>query len=255
MKTNVIVILMGALLSSCAIIRPGEVGVKRTLGKLNKKVLKQGAYGYNPFVTTIIKTPTRTVNIEVKLDLPSKEGLNIQSIISILYKIEEQKVPVLLEDIGENYERIITSVFRSASADVCAQFLAKDMYSGKRGEIEAAIAKKMNEILAQQGIVIENVLMKNIQLPPGLARAIEVRLEAEQDALRMKFVLEQEKLEAERKRIEAGGTRDAQKILSEGLTKEIIQLRSIEAFQRLSDSPSSKVIITDGASPFLIEDN
>ncbi len=256
MKTKTFIaagVLSSLLLSSCAIIKPGEVGVKRKLGKLSKKTLSQGAHAYNPLVTRIIRTPIRTENIEVNLNLPSKEGLNVNSDISILYKIQEKKAPSLIENIGEGYENIIRSVFRSASADVCAKFLAKDMHSGKRADIESEISKRMNEVLNSDGILIDAVLLKSISLPPGLYSSIEGRLQAEQEALRMKYILEQEELEAERKIIEAKGSRDAQKILSEGLTPEILKLRSIEAFIKLSESPGSKVIITDGDAPFLID--
>jgi regulator of protease activity HflC (stomatin/prohibitin superfamily) len=111
----------------------------------------------------------------------------------------------------------------------------------------------MSEILTEQGILVNAVLMKSIQLPAGLASSIEQKLQAEQDAMRMEFILQQEKLEAERKIIEATGTKDAQKILSEGLTDNIIKIRSIEAFMELSKSPNSKIIITDGKVPFLVE--
>lgn len=247
------VILSVFILSSCAIIRPGEVGVKQRLGKLSEDVYTQGAIGYNPFTTVIIKAPTRTVNMEVNLNLPSKEGLNINSGISILYSVDKEQVPKLIEQLGNDFETIISSVFRSASADICAQYMAKDMHSGKRGEIESSIAEVMNNQLNSRGIEIEAVLLKTIQLPPGLYNSIEGRLEAEQEVMRMTFLLEQEKLEAERKVIEAKGQRDAQLILSEGLTDEILQLRSIEAFLKLSDSENGKVIITNGKTPFLIE--
>lgn len=123
-----------------------------------------------------------------------------------------------------------------------------------RSEIEKAIQVKMNEVLAQQGIDVTAVLMKSIQLPLGLASSIEQKLQAEQDAMRMEFVLKREKLEAERKIIEANGTRDAQKILSEGLSENIIKLRSIEAFVELAKSSNAKVVVTDGKTPYLIED-
>jgi regulator of protease activity HflC (stomatin/prohibitin superfamily) len=126
------------------------------------------------------------------------------------------------------------------------------MHSGKRADIEKAIQKKIALTLAPQGIIIEAVLMKSIQLPLGLSRSIEQKLQAEQDAMRMEFTLQEERLEAERKIIDAEGTRDAQKILSEGLTPDIIKLKSIEAFIELSKSPNSKVIITDGKTPYLI---
>ena len=239
--------------SNCAIVQPGEVGVRQKMGKLSHKVLDQGPHLYNPLTTKVVMTPIRTVNLEIKLNLPSKEGLNISSHISILYHIEKKKVPELIETVGRNYEQVIKSVFRSASADICARFMAKDMHSGKRSEIEKEIATAMSSHLTEKGIIIEAVLMKSISLPAGLYGSIERRLEAEQEALRMKFVLDQEKREAERKVIEATGNRDAQKILSEGLTEEILQLRSIEAFLKLAESNGAKVIITDGASPFLID--
>jgi len=241
-------------LSNCAIIRPGEVGVKQSFGKLSERVYDQGMYGINPFTTIMIKTPTRTVNMEVKLSLPSKEGLNIASNISILYRIDKVMVPTLIENIGTNIEDIISAVFRSASADVCAKYMAKDMHSGKRSGIEAEIAKVMNETLAPRGIEIESALLKSIQLPPGLYNSIQSRMEAEQEVMRMKYLLDQERLEADRKVIEAKGNRDAQKILSEGLTKQILELRSIEAFLKLAEGQNSKVIITDGKAPLLIEE-
>ncbi len=247
-----LVVLLFTFMSSCAIVKPGEIGVKQRLGKLSEQTLEQGPHSYNPFFTKVIITSIQTENLELNLNLPSKEGLNVNAGISILYRIEKDKVPYIIENLGLEYENIIRSVFRSASADICAQFLAKDMHSGKRADIEREIANSMHETLKDQGIFIEAVLMKTISLPPGLYSSIESKLEAEQDALRMQFVLEREKLEAERKIIEAEGNRDSQMILSEGLTEEIITLRSIEAFLKLAESESSKVIITEGKAPFLI---
>jgi prohibitin 1 len=241
------------LLSSCAIIRPGEVGVKQTLGKLSDKSYMQGAVRYNPFVTKIIITNTQINNIELALSLPSKEGLSVVAQISILYRIDENSVPKVIKNIGLGYENIISNVFRSASADVCSKYFAKDMHSGMRAEIEEAIKIKMGENLTDKGILVEAVLMKSIQLPAGLASSIEQKLQAEQDAMRMVFILQQEKLEAERKIIEATGVKDAQKILSEGLTDQIIKIRSIEAFIELSKSNNAKIIVTDGKVPYLIE--
>jgi regulator of protease activity HflC (stomatin/prohibitin superfamily) len=134
--------------------------------------------------------------------------------------------------------------FRSASADVCSQFLQKTCI-GMRATIENEIKNRMDQILSSQGIIVESVLMKSIQLPNGLSSSIERKLQAEQDAMQ-EFVLQQEKLEAERIIIEAKGTRDAQNIISEGLTDQIIKL---EAFKELSKSPNSK-IITNGKAPF-----
>jgi regulator of protease activity HflC (stomatin/prohibitin superfamily) len=252
MKKFLLVIASCGLLASCAVVRPGEVGMKQKLGKLSPKIHTQGAVFFNPFTSRVIKASIQTNNLELALNLPSKEGLSINSQISILYRLDQSKVPDIINTIGLGYEGIIANVFRSASADVCSRFFAKDMHSGMRADIEVAIKKQMETVLTIQGIVIESVLMKSIQLPDGLSRSIERKLQAEQDAMRMEFVLQQERLEAERIIIQATGTRDAQKILAEGLTREIIELRSIEAFNELAKSPNSKVIITDGKAPFLI---
>lgn len=246
-------IILPFVAASCTVIRPGEVGVKQKLGKLEDRVRQPGAVAINPFTTRVIKASVQTNDLELSLSLPSKEGLSIVSQISILYRLEQEKVPSVIRNLGLNYETIIANVFRSASADVCAQFFAKDMHSGMRASIEEEIRKKMTSILVPQGILVESVLMKSIQLPAGLAKSVEEKLQAEQDAMRMDFVLQQARKEAERKIIEAKGISDAQKILSEGLTEPIIRLRSIEAFDQLSKSPNAKIIVTDGKTPFLIE--
>jgi len=253
MKNRSILILVAiSILSSCTIIKPGEVGVKQKLGRLSEKVHISGPVYYNPLISRVIKLSIQTSNLELSLSLPSKEGLSINSQISILYKLSPEQAPFIIKNLGIAFEPIIANIFRSASADVCSQYFAKDLHSGMRAEIEKAIKDKMMETLNRQGIEIDAVLMKSIQLPQGLATSIEQKLQAEQDVMRMEFTLKQAKLEADRKIIEAKGTSDAQKIISQGLTNEIIKIRSIEAFLELSKSPNSKVIITDGKTPFLI---
>ncbi|MBL0051883.1 MAG: prohibitin family protein [Bacteroidetes bacterium] len=247
------VVFIYTAITSCAVIRPGEVGVKQKLGILSEKSYMQGSVWFNPLTTKVIKTNIQINDIELSLSLPSKEGLSVTAQISILYRIDQNSVPKVINSIGLGYETIISNVFRSASADVCSKYFAKDMHSGMRAEIENAIKVKMEETLSAQGIFVQAVLMKSIQLPSGLSSSIEQKLQAEQDAMRMIFILQQEKLDAERKIIEATGSRDAQKILSEGLTDQIIKIRSIDAFIELSKSTNSKIIITDGKVPYLIE--
>ncbi|MEM8967386.1 MAG: prohibitin family protein [Bacteroidota bacterium] len=256
MKTHHIIwsLSLLVLLSSCTVVRQGEVGVKRNLGKLNFKTIEPGPVAYNPFTTRVIKLPVRTVNIEITSQLPSKEGLNVASVISILYRVIPEKAPEVIANIGPEYEdAVIIGVFRSAAADVCSQFFAKDMHSSQRSHIEQAISNRMESLLKPRGFEVEAVLLKTIQLPEGLAQAVEEKLEAEQDAQRMEFLLQRERLEAQRKIVEAEGIRDAQQVISEGLNPEIIQWQSIEAFRELAQSPNAKVIITNGETPMLIE--
>lgn len=250
-----VLIAMAASLSSCAIVREGEVGVKRTLGKYKEKPYYQGVTFFNPLTSTVVKVSTQTENMEVELNLPSKEGLNIRAEISILYHLEGTEAPELLRKIGPEFERsVILPVFRSAVADVSARFFAKDMHTGERATIEQAIEDLMAKNLTERGILIEAVLIKSITLPNNLARAIEEKLQAEQQALRMEFVLEEARREAERKRIEAEGVRDAQLIIAEGLTNEVLRFKSIEAFLQLASSPNAKIIVSDGDLPVMINE-
>jgi regulator of protease activity HflC (stomatin/prohibitin superfamily) len=242
-------------LSSCAVVRQDEVGVRRRFGKLIPKILPAGLYTVNPFFAKLMKIPTRTLNMQIALEaLPSKEGLTIEAELAILYHVKGDMAIQILKEVGKvKYgEQIIMSVLRSAAADVTTKFYAKDMHTSQRENIEKEIAEKMMQILGDRGFVIENVLLKSIRLPNGLSEAIESKLRAEQEAQRMEFVLNKEKQEAERKRIEAEGIRDAQKIIAEGLTPILIQYKSLEVMQKLSLSPNTKIIITDGKTPYLI---
>ena len=242
-----------ALLASCTIITPGEVGVKRTFGKLHGNPKSEGAVFHNPFITRIIRIETATVNREVRLNLPSKEGLNVKAEISILYHVQPEKIISVLREVGESYERtLLLSTFRSSAADVCARFFAKDMHSGKRAEIEQAIKKLMTERLKGRGLIIEGILLKSIALPDRLYRAIEEKLKAEQEAQQMQFVLDRERKEAERKKIEAEGIKTAQQIIKEGITDQNIEWKSLDVFKELSKSPNTKIIISDGSTPMII---
>ncbi len=242
------------LLNSCAIVRPGEVGIKQKLGRIKSGILPSGVYGINIFTTRMLKIPTRTINLPVKLEkLPSKEGLSIDCELAVLFHIKPENAIQIIETVGLNFgEGIILSVLRSAAADVTSHFFAKDLHTSERTKIEQEISKKMTEILGSRGFIVEAVLLKSIQLPENLSRAIEEKLQAEQQSQTMKFILDKQRQESERQKIEAEGIRDAQKIISEGLNDMIIKYKSLIVFEKLSNSPNTKIIITDGKAPLLI---
>lgn len=281
----ILILCSVVFLSSCRIVVQDEVGVKRTLGKIHNRILEPGPRLFNPFVSRIITIPVRTINLEMNLGLPSKEGLTVNSEISILYKIKTMEVPNILQNTGMGFEDIlIKPVFRSAAADVCAKFDAKDMHSAKRSQIEKEIKERMSEVLEAKGFIIEQVLMKSIVLPPGLSKSIEEKLQAEQEAQRMEFIKDREKREAERKLIQAEGDKQsriiaaeankrtveieaegkanaikleaeaqtkANEMLNKSLTPVVLKNRQIEAFQNLSRSTNTKVIISDGKTPLI----
>lgn len=275
-------IVLAAGVASCAVVKPNQVAVKSQLGKINSKVRVPGPVVFNPFITKVIKINVRTMNLSIKENLPSKEGLTILSESSILYHIKGEDAAKIIKETGLNYEEnLILPVFRSAASDVCSRYYAKDMHSAKRLEIEQEIRKRLAEVCDEKGFVIEAVLLKAITLPQGLTRSIEAKLEAEQDALRMEFVLDRQKKEMDRQLIEAEGAKknaifqaearaESVKIEAEGrakgieieakankaandmlnssITPNILKMNQIQAFVKLSTSPNTKTIITDGKS-------
>jgi prohibitin 1 len=241
------------MLTACATIRQDEIGVKTSFGRISSGPLQPGAQFVIPGINSVLRVPARVVNREVRLEMPSKEGLNVAAEVSILYRAKTESIRQILETSGVSYEDdVIIPVFRSAAADVSARYMAKDMHSGVRIGIETAIKQQMMEVLGPKGFVVENVLLKSIRLPADLARAIEEKLEAEQRSEQMKFVLDREKQEAERRTIEAQGIRDSWAIIAQGLTPAIISYQQIEAFRELARSSNAKVIVTDGKSPMML---
>jgi prohibitin 1 len=286
MKTKLIILsCLAVILSSCVTILQDEVGVKRTLGRVNGKVYQPGAVLLNPFLSRIIRVPVRTVNLAINANLPSKEGLTIQSEISILYRIKTSELPNILRNTGLDFQEVvILPIFRSAAADICARFEAKDMHSNKRSLIEKEIRDRMMEVTEAKGFIIESVLMKSISLPAGLARTIEEKMQSEQEAQRMEFLKEREKREAERKILQAEGDKQSRIIAAEGqkrileieaqgranavtieaeaqfkanelldksLTPQILRAKQIEAFKAISGSNNAKIIISDGKTPLI----
>jgi prohibitin 1 len=272
--------ILAAGVASCTVVRPHQVAVKSKLGKIDNKVRQAGPVVYNPFVTRVVKVNVRTMNLSIKENLPSKEGLTILSESSILYHIKAEDVPKVIKETGLNYEEnLILPVFRSAASDVCSRYYAKDMHSAKRNEIEQEIRKRLAEVCEEKGFIIESVLLKSISLPQGLTRSIEAKLEAEQEALRMEFVLDRQKKEMDRQLIEAEGAKKnaiiqaearaetakieadgraksieieakankaANDMLNSSLTPNVLKMNQIQAFMKLSTSPNTKTIITDG---------
>lgn len=233
------------------IVRPGEVGVRDTLGAQSDRVSEPGFKLFFWPIWDITRVSVQLRNLKVRLPLPSKEGLTIQSEISILYSIESEKVPQILREIGGDFEQsFLLPVFRSATSDVAARFAAKDMHSGRRADIEEEIRKQMNVRIDGRGFRIQAVLLKSIRLPAGLSQSIEARLRAEQEAQQMEYVIAREKQEAARRLIEAAGIRRANEELTRGLTPEVLRYKAIEAIARLAASPNAKVIITPSSDPF-----
>jgi regulator of protease activity HflC (stomatin/prohibitin superfamily) len=240
---------------SCAIVRPGEVGIKQTLGKIKSDHLAQGAYVFNPFITTVKKIQTRTVEAYNELDVPTKEGLTVKSEISLLYHVKPEAAREVYTKYGMNYQEVIVETnFRSVARHICGLYFAKELFAVDRKKIEKEIYDELNAGISDKGFVLDAVLLKSITMPPQIFQAVENKLKSEQESLQMEYVISKQKKEAERMQIEAEAIKNYNKTVSESLNEMMVKWSGIQVLKELVTSPNSKVIITDGKSPMIIND-
>jgi regulator of protease activity HflC (stomatin/prohibitin superfamily) len=234
-------------------IPAGAVGVEDFQGKVSDRSLSPGIHTINPFVD-IIQFSTRLRDVKEEISATSKEGLALGIDVSIQYRLDPAKAPSVYQNIGLDEQEIVVSRFRSIARETIAKYNAEAVYATKRSEIVLQLREKLQLQITPLGFIVDEALLRDVKVPDTLQAAIEQRLKAEQENIQMEFILAKEKQEADRKRIEAQGQSDAQKILSQGLTPAILQLRAIEAAEKLSLSPNSKVVITGNGqiSPLIL---
>jgi regulator of protease activity HflC (stomatin/prohibitin superfamily) len=186
----------------------------------------------------------RRQEIFEKMKVLSSNGLDIQLDASAWYKPDVAQLGRLHQEIGEDYlNRIILPTIRSAARSVVGRYTPEQLYSSKRDAIQKEIFEETKKIVSDQHIVLDDILVRDVTLPPTIKDAIERKLKQEQESLEYEFRLAKAKKEAERQRIEAQGKADANKILSASLTDKILQDKGIEATNKLAESNNSKVVI------------
>jgi len=197
----------------------------------------------NP-LAKIHKYSIRTQEVKETVDVPSREGLTVQVDVSLLLALDPEKAADVYRKIGYEYLKVVViPQLRGVVRDITSGYDAKSLYTAERETISMGIQKSLSPLLAERGIRVEKILMRKITLPLKLAAAIESKLEAEQQAEQMRFVLDKEKQEAERKRIEAQGISDYQTIINKGLNENLLKWKGIEATREVAKSPNTKVII------------
>jgi regulator of protease activity HflC (stomatin/prohibitin superfamily) len=175
------------------------------------------------------------------------DGLQVEIDLTILYRVIPSEAPKIYREIGPTYvEKIVRPITRTRIRDNAVNYDAVALYSTKRDEFQNRISKQIEQEFKARGIFLENVLIRNINLPESVKKTIESKINAEQDSQKMQFVLSKEKQEAERKRVEAQGIADYQRIISESLTDRQLQYEQIKAQKELAASPNSKIIIMGG---------
>ncbi len=234
------------LYNSITVVPAGHVGLKDFFGNVSDNTLSAGLHLVNPLLK-IHKMTIRTQEITEEANVPSKEGLSVHLDISLLFSLNPDKAAQVYRTIGPDYIRVvIVPQLRSIVRGVTAGYEAKALYTAERELISTEMFSHLQAPLLERGMTVEKVLLRSATLPAILATAIEKKLEAEQQSEQMKFVLNKETQEADRKRIEARGIADFQRIVTTGLNDLFLRWKGIEATAKLADSQNSKVVVIGG---------
>jgi regulator of protease activity HflC (stomatin/prohibitin superfamily) len=240
----IVVILIGNPLT---VIPAGHVGVKDFFGSVSASVLTPGVKLVFPF-TRVVKMSIKTQEVKETAEVPSKEGLTMDLEGSLLFRLDPARAPDIYKTIGPNYQEIaVEPQIRSAIREVTATYEAKALYSAERDKIASETFQLFAKMSQGRGIIAEAVLLRKIGLPAVVANAIQEKLKREQEAEQMKFVLQKESQEAERKRIEAQGVADFQRIVASGISQQLLEWKGIEATEKLALSANTKVVVIGNA--------
>ena len=239
-------VLVILLFSSVTRVNTGHVGVLTLFGKVTGETLGEGIHFINPLKTNN-EMSIQTQTIKESASVPSSEGLMMALDTSLIYHLNPDRAAEVFQKIGADYEdKVVEPTLRSAIRESTASHTANALYTGEREMVAKQILDQITEALKKRGLTVENVLLRDIQLPATLKASIEAKQQAEQEALAMNFRLQKETQEAQRKRIEAAGVRDFQQIVAQGITPSLLEWKGIEATENLAKSPNSKVVVVGG---------
>lgn len=238
-----VVIVLLLLWASIAYVPAGHVGVLTLFGRVTGDVLPEGTHVVNPFKANNTMS-VRTQEIKETASVPSNEGLIITLDTSLLFRLNPAQASEVYRSLGPRYgELVVEPNLRSAIREATASHSANALYSSERERVAQQITEQLGRELNKRGVIVENILLRDIQLPAALKTSIETKQQAEQESLAMSFRLQKEKQEAERKRIEAAGIRDFQQIVAQGISPQLLEWKGIEATETLAKSSNSKIVV------------
>lgn len=240
------IVLVIAAFSTFTTIPAGRVGVLTLFGRVTGEKLDSGFHVVNP-LKKVVEMTVRTQSLKESADVPSSEGLVMGLDTSLVFKLDPEKAAQVYRELGPNYiDSIVEPTLRSAIREATASHSANALYSSARQEVQNEIRTTLKRDLEKRGLIIEDVLLRDIRLPVALKASIELKQQAEQESLAMNFKLQKEKQEADRKRIEAAGIRDFQTTVSQGINSQLLEWKGIEATETLAKSPNTKIVVIGG---------
>jgi len=229
--------------SSVISIPTGNVGILTLFGRVTGETLGEGIHLINP-LKAVGKLSIQTQSVKESANVPSNEGLILALDTSLLFHLDRSMAAEVYQKVGANYaEKIVEPTLRAAIRASTSSHTANALYTNARELVQQQIQDQLTKELAPRGVIVENILLRDVQLPAMLKGSIEAKQQAEQDALRMSFILQKETQEAQRKRIEAQGIADFQKIVAQGISPQLLEWKGIEATEKLATSANSKVVI------------
>jgi regulator of protease activity HflC (stomatin/prohibitin superfamily) len=239
----IVALVIILLMASTTSIPTGNVGVLTLFGRVTGETLPEGIHLVNP-LKSVQKLSVQTQSVKESANVPSNEGLILALDTSLLFRLDKDKAAYVYQTVGDNYaEKIVEPTLRAAIRASTSAHSANALYTNARELVQLQIQDELKSQLAPRGVIVENVLLRDVQLPAMLKGSIEAKQQAEQDALRMSFILQKEKQEAERKRIEAQGIADFQKIVAAGISPQLLEWKGIEATEKLAASSNAKIVI------------
>ena len=261
-------LIVSGILTSCIVqINAGEIGVQTLFGQVENNVLRSGLHFINPLIqVNRIDVKTQNYTMSAVRDEGDKEGddairvltsdgLEVVLDLTVLYRVQSADAPRLVRETGLDFkDKIVRPITRTKIRDNSVYYTAIDLYGNKRDEFQTRIYKSIEDNFKSRGLELEQLLVRNISLPNRVKAAIEEKINAEQEAQKMLFVLQKERQEAERKRVEAQGIADYQRIINTGLTDNQLQYEQIKAMKEIALSQNSKVIIMGNKTPVILND-
>ena len=221
----------------------GRVGVLTLFGRVTGETLPEGIHVINP-LKTVNELSVRSQTVKESASTPSSEGLMMSLDTSLIYHLNPDRAAEVFQKLGPRYEDVVVEpTLRSAIREATSSHSANALYTGERDAVAKQIFDQLTGQLGARGMVVENVLLRDIQLPATLKQSIELKQQAGQEALAMNFRLQKETQEAQRKRIETQGVRDFQQIVAQGITPSLLEWKGIEATETLAKSPNTKVVV------------
>jgi len=243
LRVALVFVILVLLMWSSTSIPTGNVGVLTLFGRVTGETLSEGIHLINP-LKSVQKLSVQTQSVKESANVPSNEGLILALDTSLLYHLDRGKAAYVFQTIGPDYpSKVIEPNLRAAIRAATSAHTANALYTNARELVQTQIQDELTKELSARGVIVESVLLRDVQLPAMLKSSIEAKQQAEQDALRMSFILQKEKQEAERKRIEAQGIADFQKIVAQGISAQLLEWKGIEATEKLASSTNAKVVI------------